>query len=80
MVDFAPVLRKHLTLAATTLRPRSRNEKRAIRDALLEQVWPLLGSRIRPVTARVFPLDQAQEAHEFMAKTGHTGKILLKMA
>jgi putative PIG3 family NAD(P)H quinone oxidoreductase len=78
-VDFAPVLRKHLTLAATLLRPRKADEKRAIRDALLIEVWPLLGSRIHPVTARVFPLEQAQQAHEFMAKTGHTGKILLSI-
>lgn len=78
-LDFAPVLRKRLTLAATLLRPRSRHEKRAIRDALRSEVWPLLGTRIHPVTDRVFPLDQAQESHEFMAKTGHTGKILLKM-
>lgn len=79
-VDFAPVLRKHLTLAATLLRPRASNEKRAIRDALLQEVWPQLGSRIRPTTARVFQLEQAQEAHESMAKNGHTGKILLKIA
>ena len=78
-VDFAPVLRKHLTLAATLLRPRTADEKRAIRDALRSEVWPLLGTRIHPVTDRVFPLDQAQESHEFMAKTGHTGKILLKL-
>lgn len=77
-VDFAPVLRKRLTLAATTLRPRGAQEKRAIRDALQSEVWPLLGNRIRPVTERIFPLAEAQQAHEFMAKTGHIGKILLK--
>lgn len=79
-VDFSAVLRKRLTLAATTLRPRGSSEKRAIRDALLREVWPLLGGPVHPVTQRVFPLEQAQEAHEFMAKTGHTGKILLQMA
>jgi NADPH:quinone reductase-like Zn-dependent oxidoreductase len=31
------------------------------------------------VTARIFPLADAQQAHEFMAKTGHIGKILLKL-
>jgi NADPH:quinone reductase-like Zn-dependent oxidoreductase len=30
------------------------------------------------VTDRIFSLDQAQQAHESMAKTGHIGKILLK--
>ena len=78
-VNFAPMLTKRLTLAATTLRGRSPEQKRAIRDALLAEVWPLLGTRIRPVVDRVFPLEQAQQAHEFMAKTGHIGKILLQI-
>lgn len=77
-VDFAPVLAKRLTLAATTLRGRTTDQKRAIRDVLLAEVWPRLGTPIKPVTDRVFPLEQAQQAHEFMAKTGHIGKILLK--
>jgi NADPH:quinone reductase-like Zn-dependent oxidoreductase len=76
-VNFAPVLTKRLTLAATTLRARSLEQKRAIRDTLLREVWPLLGTRIRPVTQAVFPLPQAGQAHETMAKTGHIGKILL---
>jgi len=61
------------------LRGRDQSQKRAIRDALLREVWPLLGSRIRPVTERIFPLEQASQAHETMAKTGHIGKILLQM-
>jgi NADPH2:quinone reductase len=77
-VNFAPVLTKRLTLTATTLRGRTLEQKRAIRDALLREVWSLLGSQIRPVTDRIFSLDQAQQAHESMAKTGHIGKILLK--
>ena len=78
-VNFAPVLSKRLTLAATTLRARTASEKQAIRDALRQEVWPLLGNRIHPVVARVFPLDHAQKAHETMAKTGHIGKILLSL-
>jgi NADPH:quinone reductase-like Zn-dependent oxidoreductase len=79
-VNFAPVLTKRLTLAATTLRGRDPAQKRAIRDALRREVWPLLGTDVRPVIDRVFPLEQAQAAHQFMAKTGHIGKILLKMS
>jgi len=78
-VDFAPVLTKRLTLAATTLRGRPPAEKRAIRDVLLREVWPLLGTRLHPVIDRVFPLEKAQEAHETMAAGGHTGKILLSL-
>jgi NADPH2:quinone reductase len=77
-LDFTPVLAKKLTLAATLLRPRTPDQKRAIRDALLREVWPLLGTRIRTVTDRIFPLDLAGQAHEYMEKNGHIGKILLR--
>jgi NADPH:quinone reductase len=76
-VNFRPVLTKRLTLAATTLRGRDVAQKQAIRDALAREIWPLLGTRIRPVTDRIFPLAEAGQAHDFMAKTGHVGKILL---
>jgi putative PIG3 family NAD(P)H quinone oxidoreductase len=79
-VNFAPVLTKRLTLAATTLRARTADQKQAIRDVLRREVWPLVGAQIRPVTDRVFALERAQQAHEYMAKTGHIGKILLRMA
>jgi len=79
-VNFAPVLTKRLSLAATTLRARTAEQKQAIRDTLLREVWPLVGPQIRPVTDRIFPLEQAGQAHESMAKTGHIGKILLQMA
>ncbi len=77
-VNFAPVLTKRLTLAATTLRGRTPAQKQAIRDALLREVWPLLGRGVAPVVERVFPLAEAGQAHDFMAKTGHIGKILLQ--
>jgi NADPH2:quinone reductase len=77
-VNFRPVLTKRLTLAATTLRGRDASQKQAIRDALGREIWPLLVIRIRPVTDRTFPLAEAGQAHDFMVKTGHVGKILLR--
>ena len=77
-VNFAPVLTKRLTLAATTLRGRTLAQKQAIRDTLWREVWPLLGAQVKPVIDRVLPLAGAGQAHDFMAKTGHVGKILLQ--
>jgi NADPH2:quinone reductase len=79
-VNFRPVLTKRLTLAATTLRGRDSSQKQAIRDALAREVWPLLGTKVRPATDRVFPLAEAGQAHDFMTKTGHIGKILLQLS
>jgi NADPH2:quinone reductase len=77
-VDFRLMLAKRLTLMATTLRGRPAEEKRAIRDALLKTVWPLIETgAIKPVIDRTFPLAEAGAAHAHMAKGGHFGKILL---
>jgi len=77
-LDLNPMLRKRLTLAATTLRARTATEKGAIRDALAEKIWPLVATgRIRPVVDRRFALSEAQAAHQRMASGDHAGKILL---
>ncbi len=77
-VNFAPLLMKRLSLLATTLRARSNDEKGAIRDALLREVWPLIETgRIKPVVDRTYPLAEAQAAHKRMAGSEHIGKILL---
>ena len=78
-VDFRLLMTKRLTLAATTLRARTPMQKRAIRDTLLAEVWPLLGGRVKPVIDKVFALENAQKAHESMAAGGHIGKILLSL-
>ena len=77
-VNFAIMLMKRLSHMATTLRGRSNEEKGAIRDALLREVWPLIDAgKIRPIVDSTFPLADAQKAHERMATSRHIGKILL---
>ena len=77
-VNFAPLLVKRLSLAGTTLRSRAPAEKAAIRDALARTVWPLIEKgKIRPIVDSVFPLAEAQRAHEKMRESSHIGKILL---
>jgi putative PIG3 family NAD(P)H quinone oxidoreductase len=79
-VNFAPMLMKRLSLLATTLRARSNAEKGAIRDAVLKEVWPLIeAGRIKPIVDRVYPLAEAQKAHDQMKSSSHIGKILLAM-
>jgi len=77
-VNFGPMLVKRLTFMATTLRARSNDEKGAIRDALLREVWPLVAAgRVKPVIDRIFAFEEAQAAHARMAESVHIGKILL---
>lgn len=72
------VLRKRLTITGSTLRPRSVAFKKAIAQACLKQVWPLLEARrIKPVIHSVFAAVDAARAHALMETNTHVGKIVL---
>jgi len=77
-VNFAPVLMKRLTLAATTLRARPVPEKQRIRDAVEKDFWPhVVSGRIKPVLDSKFPFEDAEAAHARMGEGKHSGKIIL---
>jgi putative PIG3 family NAD(P)H quinone oxidoreductase len=79
-LDCLPILTKNLTFTGSMLRPRSDVEKAAIAQALLENVWPLFASKkLNVLVSAVFPLSEAQKAHELMESSGHIGKIVLKV-
>ena len=76
--DFRPVMMRRLTLTGSTLRARTLAQKKAVADALRENVWPLLDAgKVKPLIHATFPLDQARAAHELMESSAHLGKILL---
>ena len=78
-VDFRIVQNRLLSLSATGLRGRPDSEKALIRDQLKREVWPLWDAgKLRPVTHRVYPLAEAQAAHDLMRESSHIGKILLE--
>jgi NADPH2:quinone reductase len=63
------------------MRPRTAEEKRAIRDDLFSQVWPLLDDgTVAPVIYRTFAFEDVVDAHKLMESGNHVGKIMLKLA
>lgn len=77
-VDITPLMVKRLVHTGSTLRPRTPAEKAGIARALEEKVWPLIASgRVRPVIDRTFPLAAAADAHRWMERGDHVGKIVL---
>jgi NADPH2:quinone reductase len=77
-LDLVTVLRRRLTVTASTLRPRSVEFKAAIARRLREQVWPLIeAGRVKPMVFRDFPLAAAADAHTLMESSTHVGKIVL---
>jgi len=80
-IDLNQVLRRRLTITASTLRPRSIEFKSAIAAALREKVWPVIeAGKFKPVVFRTFALDQAADAHALMESDVHIGKIILEVA
>ncbi|RTL48189.1 MAG: NAD(P)H-quinone oxidoreductase [Rhodocyclaceae bacterium] len=78
--DLMPVMLKRLTITGSTLRPRSIEEKTAIRDALRKDVWPAITQgKVKSRIHAVFPLAEADKAHELMESSRHIGKILLQV-
>ncbi|MBB3539911.1 NAD(P)H-quinone oxidoreductase [Rhizobium sp. BK399] len=79
-VNLAPIMVKRLTITGSTLRPRTPEEKRAIRDDLLSQVWPLLDQgQLAPVIDTVVAFEDVADAHRLMETSGHIGKIMLRL-
>ncbi|MBB4955501.1 NADPH2:quinone reductase [Agrobacterium vitis] len=79
-VNLAPIMVKRLTVTGSTMRPRSAEEKRAIRDDLRSEVWPLLeNGTVAPVIHAVLPFEQVADAHRLMEESNHIGKIMLTL-
>jgi putative PIG3 family NAD(P)H quinone oxidoreductase len=77
-LDIATLLRKRAAVVATALRSRPVEEKAAICAAVVEHVWPLVGSGdIKPVVHRRFPLEEAAAAHTAVEQGDNVGKVLL---
>jgi NADPH2:quinone reductase len=78
--DLRAIMLKRLVVTGSTLRPRPVAEKTALRDQIEQHVWPLIESgKLRPIVDRVFPFDEAAEAHRRMHSSTHIGKILLQV-
>jgi putative PIG3 family NAD(P)H quinone oxidoreductase len=79
-VDFMPLMLKRLTMTGSTLRARSVALKAEIAGKLKAEIWPMLeAGTVKPIVDRVFPLEQARDAHALMEASTHAGKIILEM-
>lgn len=77
-MNVARLLKKRLTVTASTLRSRSVDFKSQITQELREKVWPLLGAGlIRPVIAGRYGFDEAAHAHGLLERGQVAGKLLL---
>ncbi|MGB0843650.1 MAG: NAD(P)H-quinone oxidoreductase [Alphaproteobacteria bacterium] len=79
-VNLGRMLMKRQSIGASTLRPQSNESKASIASELLQNIWPYLASgEIKPVIDQVFPLENAEQAHERMETSQHIGKLVLEV-
>ena len=77
-IDLDEVARKRLSLIGVTFRTRTPAERAAVVSACLAGVGEALADgALRPIVGQTFPLEQAEEAQEAMARDEHVGKLVL---
>lgn len=79
-VNLSDMLRRRLTLTASTLRSRDIGFKAALARAVEQQVWPhIAGGRVKPVIHARFAFSDAIAAHRELENGQHVGKIVLTL-
>lgn len=79
-LDVGRVLVNRLSILGSVLRPRPVEEKTAIVHAFERDVMPYFAAgRIAPLIHRVYPLEQAADAHRAMEAGEHFGKLVLRV-
>jgi len=80
-IDLSAVLRRHIKIMGSTLRPRSTDEKAEIVAGFIRQFGAALeAGRLCPPIYETLPLAQAGEAHRIMQASEHFGKIVLRVS
>lgn len=77
-VDLRQILSKRVTIIGTVLRARSADEKAEVVGRFVHEALPHLAvGRVRAVLDRVFPMDQATEAHRYLEANRNFGAVVL---
>lgn len=79
-INLGLVMTKRLRLTGTVLRSRPLEEKALVTRRFSDEVVPLLKrGAVRPIIDRIFPFEQAIQAHTYLESNASFGKVLLKM-
>ena len=77
--NLLPIMLKRLIVTGSTLRIRSDEEKKNIRDSIKTYIWPLFENKtINMIIDKKFSFNDVKKAHEYMENNENIGKLLLK--
>ena len=79
-LDIRKLMAKRASIKGSTLRARPLEEKVALKEAFTQQFWEALEqNRIKPVIDKVFSVQDAEKAHDYMRDNKNIGKLLLEV-
>lgn len=77
-LDIMRVMSKRLTISGSTLRSRDLEFKRSLCSDVVKAVWPKIqNGEFLPVIDGVFSFEEVVDAHQYMERGKHFGKIVL---
>lgn len=79
-INIGALMGRRLCLIGSVLRSRTLAEKIEIKERFMAQFWPaVLNGTIEPIIDSIYPVEQANAAHQHMAENKNIGKIILKV-
>jgi putative PIG3 family NAD(P)H quinone oxidoreductase len=80
MLNISALQSKRARVIGTMLRPLPLAEKAALTEQFWSYAMPLFADgRLKPIIDRVYPLEEAPEAHRHMQSNANIGKIVLRV-
>lgn len=77
-INLSDIMRKRLTITGSTLRDRSYQRKAGLIGRFWKWAEPhFMTGSLRPTLWKILPLEQVEEAHQFMSSNASAGKIIL---
>ena len=78
-IDLRAMMSRRVTMRGTVLRARPLEEKASLAQAFETRVLPMFSSgQAMPVIEKVFPPEEAGEAHRVMGSNANFGKLLIR--
>ncbi|MFC6100937.1 NAD(P)H-quinone oxidoreductase [Olivibacter domesticus] len=80
-LNIMKMMQKRISITGSTLRSRDKTFKTILTKSVYEHVWPtILNGQFKPIIYKVFPAEQATQAHHLMESSTHIGKIVLSLS
>lgn len=80
-INLDELARKRLQLIGVTFRTRTLEEHAAVVQKFENEMYPILSTgKVRPLIDKVFDLDAADQAQNYMRSNAHLGKVVLRVA